>query len=51
MAVTLLQLRVFYAMKDARTPTLLQIGMVAVRVPLLLAGPRRRPAARTSSPG
>jgi putative peptidoglycan lipid II flippase len=36
MAVTLLQLRVFYAMKDARTPTLLQIGMVAVRVPLLL---------------
>jgi putative peptidoglycan lipid II flippase len=39
MAVTLLQLRVFYAMKDARTPTLLQIGMVAVRVPLLLAVP------------
>ena len=36
MAVTLLQLRVFYAMKDARTPTLIQIGMVAVRVPLLL---------------
>ncbi len=39
MAVTLLQLRVFYAMKDARTPTLLQIGMVAVRVPLLLLVP------------
>jgi putative peptidoglycan lipid II flippase len=39
MAVTLLQLRVFYAMKDARTPTLLQIGMVAVRVPLLLVVP------------
>jgi putative peptidoglycan lipid II flippase len=39
MAVTLLQLRVFYAMKDARTPTLIQIGMVAVRVPLLLAVP------------
>jgi putative peptidoglycan lipid II flippase len=39
MAVTLLQLRVFYAMKDARTPTLIQVGMVAVRVPLLLAVP------------
>jgi putative peptidoglycan lipid II flippase len=39
MAVTLLQLRVFYATKDARTPTLIQIGMVAVRVPLLLAVP------------
>jgi putative peptidoglycan lipid II flippase len=40
MAVTLLQLRVFYAMKDARTPTLIQVGMVAVRVPLLLLVPR-----------
>ena len=39
MAATLLQLRVFYAMKDARTPTLLQVGMVAVRVPLLLLVP------------
>jgi putative peptidoglycan lipid II flippase len=39
MAVTLLQLRVFYAMKDARTPTLIQIGMIAVRVPLLLLVP------------
>jgi putative peptidoglycan lipid II flippase len=39
LAVTLLQLRVFYAMKDARTPTLLQIAMVAVRVPLLLLVP------------
>jgi putative peptidoglycan lipid II flippase len=39
MAVTLLQLRVFYAMKDARTPTLIQLGMIAVRVPLLLAVP------------
>jgi putative peptidoglycan lipid II flippase len=39
MAVTLLQLRVFYAMKDARTPTLIQVAMVAVRVPLLLAVP------------
>lgn len=39
MAVTLLQLRVFYAMKDARTPTLIQLGMVAVRVPLLITVP------------
>jgi putative peptidoglycan lipid II flippase len=39
MAVTLLQLRVFYAMKDARTPTLIQVGMVAVRLPLLLLVP------------
>ena len=39
MAVTLLQLRVFYAMKDAKTPTLIQMGMVAVRVPLLLLVP------------
>jgi putative peptidoglycan lipid II flippase len=39
LAVTLLQLRVFYAMKDARTPTFIQAGMVAVRVPLLVAVP------------
>ncbi len=39
MAVTLLQLRVFYAMKDARTPTLIQVAMVVVRVPLLLLVP------------
>src|SRR4029450_9907265 len=39
LAVTLLQLRVFYAMKDARTPTLIQVGMVAIRVPLLLLVP------------
>ena len=44
MAVTLLQLRVFYAMKDARTPTLIQLGMVAVRVPLLLLVPGARRA-------
>ena len=50
MAVTLLQLRVFYAMKDARTPTLIQIGMVAVRVPLLLLVPASS-ARSTSSPG
>ncbi|SFR17330.1 putative peptidoglycan lipid II flippase [Lentzea waywayandensis] len=34
-AVTLLQLRVFYAMKDARTPTLIQALIVAVRIGLL----------------
>jgi putative peptidoglycan lipid II flippase len=39
MAITLLQLRVFYAMRDARTPTLIQAGMVGVRVPLLLLVP------------
>ena len=39
LAVTLLQVRVFYAMKDARTPTLIQIGIIAVRVPLLVALP------------
>lgn len=39
MAVTLLQLRVFYAMRDARTPTFIQVGMVTVRVPLLLLVP------------
>jgi putative peptidoglycan lipid II flippase len=39
MAVNLLQMRVFYATKDSRTPTLIQVGMVAVRVPLLLLVP------------
>ena len=51
MAVTLLQLRVFYAMKDARTPTLIQVGMVAVRVPLLLARARPSSSPSTWSPG
>jgi putative peptidoglycan lipid II flippase len=45
MAITLLQLRVFYAMRDARTPTMIQAGMVAVRVPLLLLVPVLVPAA------
>ena len=36
-AVTLVQMRVFYAMKDARTPVLINAIMVAVRVPLLIA--------------
>ncbi len=36
-AITLLQLRVFYAMKDARTPTLIQAIIVVVRIGLLYA--------------
>ena len=42
-ALTLLQLRVFYAMKDARTPTLINLVMVAVRVPLCLLTPALLP--------
>ncbi|GAB2998208.1 murein biosynthesis integral membrane protein MurJ [Saccharothrix stipae] len=34
-AITLLQLRVFYALKDARTPTIIQGIIVAVRIALL----------------
>jgi putative peptidoglycan lipid II flippase len=33
-AIVMLQLRVFYAMKDARTPTLIMLIMMAVKVPL-----------------
>jgi putative peptidoglycan lipid II flippase len=33
-ALVMLQLRVFYAMKDARTPTLIMLVMMAVKVPL-----------------
>ncbi len=36
-AVTLVQMRVFYAMKDARTPTIINAIMVVVRVPLMIA--------------
>ena len=35
-ALTMLQLRVFYAVKDARTPTLINLGMMAARVLLSL---------------
>lgn len=38
-AVTMLQLRVFYALADARTPTMINAAMVAVKVPLLVACP------------
>ncbi|WP_091377099.1 murein biosynthesis integral membrane protein MurJ [Actinokineospora alba] len=34
-ALVMLQLRVFYAMKDARTPTLIMLVMTVVKVPLL----------------
>lgn len=43
-AVTMLQMRVFYAMTDSRTPTLIQIGMIAVKIPLLLLCPVLLPA-------
>ncbi len=36
LAMSLIQMRVFYAMKDARTPTIINAIMVAVRVPLML---------------
>lgn len=35
-ALVMLQLRVFYAMRDGRTPTLINIGMVATKVVLVL---------------
>ncbi|MFC5947710.1 murein biosynthesis integral membrane protein MurJ, partial [Pseudonocardia lutea] len=38
-AITLLQLRVFYAMTDSRTPTLIMLGIVLVKIPLLLLCP------------
>jgi putative peptidoglycan lipid II flippase len=37
--ITLLQLRVFYAMTDSRTPTLIMVGMVAVKIPLFYLCP------------
>lgn len=33
-AIVMLQLRVFYAMKDSRTPTLIMLIMTAIKVPL-----------------
>jgi len=35
-AIVMLQMRVFYAMRDGRTPTLINVGMVAVKVALVL---------------
>jgi putative peptidoglycan lipid II flippase len=45
-AVVMLQLRVFYALTDSRTPTLLQLVIVGVKVPLLLAAPSLFPPER-----
>jgi putative peptidoglycan lipid II flippase len=38
-AVTLIQLRVFYAMNDARTPTLIMLVMMAAKIALSLLAP------------
>ena len=38
-ALVMLQLRVFYAMKDARTPTLIMLVMTLVKIPLLYLCP------------
>ncbi|GAA2822009.1 murein biosynthesis integral membrane protein MurJ [Saccharopolyspora taberi] len=35
-AITMMQMRVFYAMKDARTPTLIMVIMTAFKIPLSL---------------
>ncbi len=43
-AIMMLQLRVFYAFTDSRTPTLIQLFTVGVKVPLLLACPALLPA-------
>jgi len=43
LAITLVQMRVFFAMKDARTPTLINAIMVAVRIPLILIAGGLRP--------
>jgi putative peptidoglycan lipid II flippase len=43
-AITMLQLRVFYAMTDSRTPTLIQLFTVAVKIPLLLICPLLLPS-------
>jgi putative peptidoglycan lipid II flippase len=37
--ITMLQLRVFYALTDSRTPTLIQLFTVAIKIPLLLLAP------------
>ena len=56
-AITMLQMRVFYAMTDSRTPTLIQLVTVAVKVPLMLlcrgaaaAAGRRARAGRGEQP-
>ncbi|RZT83839.1 putative peptidoglycan lipid II flippase [Pseudonocardia sediminis] len=46
LAVVMLQLRVFYALADARTPTFVMVVMTVVKVPLLLAVPAVLPPER-----
>ncbi|SDM59930.1 murein biosynthesis integral membrane protein MurJ [Allokutzneria albata] len=43
-ALTLIQLRVFYAMNDARTPTLIMLIMTALKVPLTYLTPHLLPS-------
>lgn len=38
-AVMMLQLRVFYALTDSRTPTIIQLVIVSAKVPMMLACP------------
>ena len=38
-AVTLLQLRVFYALTDSRTPTMIQLVIAVAKIPMLLLRP------------
>jgi putative peptidoglycan lipid II flippase len=42
--ISMLQSRVFYALTDSRTPTLIQLGTVAVKIPLLLLAAALLPA-------
>lgn len=46
LAVVMLQLRVFYALDDARTPTMIMLVMTAFRVPAALLTPQVLPAER-----
>lgn len=43
LAMTMVQMRVFYAVKDGRTPTIINGVMIAVRVPLLLTSVLLKP--------
>ena len=36
-AIVMLQLRVFYAMRDGKTPTVINVFMVAAKVALVLS--------------
>jgi len=46
LAVVMLQMRAFYALADARAPTVIMVVMTAVRVPLALLAPTVLPAER-----